>query len=199
MDWKDITYRQLLDIRDAANIEDENDKTIAVMQAVFGDNIIELPISEFNKKCKELEFLQKDIPNDLHVNNIKVNDREYYFDGMLGNISTAQYIDFQRYIQNNDDIKAYSVFFIPKGHKYNDGYDMLQVFEDIQNIPAPTLLSASFFFKKQLELFIKIFQHYSMKHLKKLMVPKEMKMRLTTLVENLSNLESSLMSSSFVK
>ena len=173
MDWKDIKYRTLLDIREAANIEDENERVFAIMEAVFGEDVLDLPLKDFNEKCKELQFLQKEIPNDLHVKVIKVNGREYYFDGLLGKITTAQYIDFQNYQKNNDEQKVFSVFIIPKGHKYNDGYDMEQVFNDILDIPVPVLFSASFFFSRQFELFIRIFRRYSIKQMKKLGLPKE--------------------------
>lgn len=171
--WTDIKYRTLLDIREAANIEDENERVYAIMEAVFGEDVLDLPLKDFNEKCKELQFLQKEIPNDLHVKDIKVNGREYYFDGLLGKITTAQYIDFQNYQKNNDEQKSFSVFIIPKGHKYNDGYDMEQVFNDILDIPVPVLFSASFFFSRQFELFIRIFRRYSIKQMKKLGLPKE--------------------------
>lgn len=171
--WTDITYRTLLDIREAANIEDENERVFAIMEAVFGEDVLDLPLKDFNEKCKELQFLQKEIPNDLHVKDIKVNGREYYFDGLLGKITTAQYIDFQNYQKNEDEQKSFSVFIIPKGHKYNDGYDMEQVFNDILDIPVPVLFSASFFFSRQFELFIRIFRRYSIKQMKKLGLPKE--------------------------
>ena len=171
--WANIKYRTLLDIREAANIEDENERVYAIMEAVFGEDVLDLPLKDFNEKCKELQFLQKEIPNDLHVKDIKVNGREYYFDGLLGKITTAQYIDFQNYQKNNDEQKSFSVFIIPKGHKYNDGYDMEQVFNDILDIPVPILFSASFFFSRQFELFIRIFRRYSIKQMKKLGLPKE--------------------------
>ena len=146
--WNDIKYRTFLDIREAANIEDENERAYAIMEAVFGEDVLDLSLKDFNEKCKEIEFLQKPIPNDLHIKTIKVNGREYYFDGLLGNITTAQYIDFQNYQKNNDEYKTFSVFIIPKGHKYNDGYDMEQVFNDILDIPVPVLFSANFFFSR---------------------------------------------------
>ena len=173
LNWNNIKYRTLLDIKEAANIEDENERVYAIMEAVFGEDVLDLPLKDFNEKCKELQFLQKEIPNDLHVKDIKVNGREYYFDGLLGKITTAQYIDFQNYQKNNDEQKSFSVFIIPKGHKYNDGYDMEQVFNDILDVPVPVLFSASFFFSRQFELFIRIFRRYSIKQMKKLGLPKE--------------------------
>lgn len=189
MTWNDIKYRQLLDIREAANIEDENERVYAITEAVFGESVLDLDLKNFAMKCKEIEFLQKEIPNDLHVKDIKVNGREYYFDGLLGNITTAQYIDFQNYQKNDDEYKAFSVFIIPKGHKYNDGYDMDQVFNDILDIPAPVLFSASFFFIRQFELFIRIFRRYSIKQMKKLGLPKEA----TENLEKIVNLSTEMM------
>ena len=169
--WENITYRQLLDIREAVNIEDENERVYAIMEAVFGEDVLNLPLKDFNEKCKELQFLQKPIPNDLH--------------GLLGKITTAQYIDFQNYQKNEDEQKTFSVFIIPKGHKYNDGYDMDQVFNDILDVPVPILFSASFFFIRQFELFIRIFRHYSIKQMKKTGLPKEVMENLEKVV-NLS-------------
>ena len=54
MTWNDITYRQLLDIREAANIEDENERVYTIMEAVFGEDVLDLPLKDFNEKCKEL-------------------------------------------------------------------------------------------------------------------------------------------------
>lgn len=173
MTWNDITYRQFLDIKEALKITDEVERDFVVAQAIYGEDVLTLPLAEYNKKYAELNFLQKPIPNDLHVNNIKVNGREYYFDGLLGEITTAQYIDFQKYLKNEDEQKTFSVFIIPKGHKYNDGYDMIQVFNDILDVPVPILFSASFFFIRQFELFIKIFRRYSIKQMKKTGLPKE--------------------------
>lgn len=54
LNWSNITYRTLLDIREAANIEDENECVYAIMEAVFGEDVLNLPLKDFNEKCKEL-------------------------------------------------------------------------------------------------------------------------------------------------
>lgn len=203
LSWNDITYRQFQALKDAFEIEDETDKMIAIAQAVYGEDVIDKPITEFNELCSQLSFLNNEIPNDITVKEVNVNGRTYYFDGLLGRITTAQYIDFQNYLKAEDNIKCYSVFMIPKGHKYNDGYDMMQVFDDIQDMPVSVLTSASFFFNRQFELFIKIFQHYSMKKLKKQLkgttLPKEMKNTILRIAENSNSLVSYLMYSNSVK
>ncbi len=189
MKWNDITYRQFLDIKTALEIEDETERVFAVAQAVYGEDVLNLPLAEFNKKCAELSFLKDSVPNNLTVKTVKVNGRDYYFDGLLGRITTAQYIDFQNYQKSQDEIKTFSVFLIPKDHKYNDGYDMEQVFNDILDIPVPILMSASFFFSRQFELFIKIFRRYSLKQMKDLKLPKKAQKNL----EKVVNLSTDLM------
>jgi len=174
--WNDISFRQFQEIKTVLDdIEDETDRSVRIAQIIYGDDVIQLPIQTFNQLCGGLSFLSTEVPHDITVKEVTVNGRQYYFDGLLGKITTAQYIDFQNYLKNNDEVKCFSVFMIPKGHKYNDGYDMLEVFEDIQDMPIPILYSASFFFNRQFATFIKIFQRYSMKQLKKLKLPKEVK------------------------
>lgn len=199
MNWNNITYRQLKALREAMTNNNEEERSIAIMEIIFGDEVLELPLNQFVSKSKELAFLNEEIPNQLNVKNFTINGREYSFQGMLGNITTAQYIDFQNYLKNKDEEKSFSVFIIPKGHKYNDGYDMKQVFDDILDIPAPILLSASFFFNRQLSLFTRIFQHYSMNRLKKLKLPKKMKVSLMKLMESLNSSELSHMLLNSVK
>lgn len=182
MNWTTITYRQLLALRNAADIEDETEKLCTIAQIIFGEDVLNLSLKEFNEKCKELSFLSTEPANNLTVKSVKVNGREYYFDGLLGNITTAQYIDFQHWQKANDDVKSFSVYIIPKGHKYNDGYDMDQVFNDILDMPTPVLLSASFFFNRQFALFIRIFRRYSIKLMKKNGLPKDVMENLEKIV-----------------
>ena len=77
-----------------------------------------------------------------------------------------------------------SVFIIPKGHKYNDGYDMLQVIDDIKSIPIPIVNSLSFFFSRQFKESMRIFQSYLTKEMKTMNIPKEAKENLIKVVEN---------------
>lgn len=197
--WNNISFRQFQEIKTALDIEDETERGIVIAQIIYGDDIIQLPIQTFNQLCSGLSFLSTEVPHDLTVKEITVNGRQYYFDGLLGKITTAQYIDFQNYLRNNDEVKCFSAFIIPKGHKYNDGYDMLEVFEDIQDMPIPILTSASFFFNRQFATFIKIFQRYSMKQLKKVKLPKEKKQKMQEMMENSNNLVQYLLSQNFAK
>ena len=198
--WNNITYRQFQELKDAFDIEDEADRVIAIAQIVYGDDVINKPLNEFKELCKDLDFIKDEIPVRYKVTTVAVNGRTYYFDGMLdGVITTAQYVDFQNHCNNKDEVKQFSVFFIPEGHKYNDGYDMMQVFEDIQDMPITFLMSASFFFVRQLEIFIRIFQRCSKQTIQNLKIPRKQKKLMKQMITSSVNLASYPIFSSFAK
>ena len=187
MKWNDVTVSQFLELQEIIKIEDETDRLLAIIELFFGEDAVNLPIYEFNKKIKELDFLKTEVPKNHIVNTATVNGRKYKVDALVGHISTAQYVDFTNYMKEDPEkniTKCLSVFFIPEGHKYNDGYDMLQVIDDMGSLPIDIAMSESFFFSRQYKKFIKIFQSYSIKKIKKTNLPKEVKKNLIKVVDN---------------
>lgn len=185
MDWNKITLNQFNELQKALEISDETERLITISEIVFGEEVTNLPIAEFNKKIKELDFLYKEIPNNHLVKSIKVNGREYKVDGLLGHITTAQYIDFINHNKSDDIAKKLSVFFIPKGHTYNDEYDMLQVIEDMGYLPMDVVNSTAFFFNRQLAKFIQIFLSSLKKKVKKMKITEEQKQKILTEIQPL--------------
>ena len=186
--WDDVSYKTFKKIQEA-DTEADDEKEYAIMQAIYGEEVFSLPLQEYKEKLNRLKKLFSPIPNDLHVNKVTVNGTTYVFSGVLGDITTAQYIDFMNHAKNKDELKMYSVFFIPKGHKYNDGYDMIQVFKDLEDFPITILNSASFFFNRQLDLFNRIFQRSLVSMMKKKKLPKTMTKAMKDLLEDYNNLE----------
>lgn len=197
MNWSNVTLNQFLELPQILALEDDTDRMLSLAELFFGEGVTDLPIPEFNKKMKELEFLKTEVPNNHIVNKININGKVYVIDALLGNMSTAQYIDFTHYLKegtkkNLDKILA--VFFIPKGHKYNDGYDMEEVIKDMGYLPVDIALSESFFFNRQFLKFTQIFQSYSAKRVKKLKLPKKEEEQLLKAIQTLQILESYLTS-----
>ena len=60
-----------------------------------------------------------------------------------------------------------SVFIIPKGHKYGDGYDINEVKQDILQLNMVDINAISQFFFRQFELFSETFRLYLIQYLKK--------------------------------
>ena len=183
MTWYDVTLYQFNEIEKAANIEDDTERVFRLAEIIYGEDVTNLPLKEFNEKVKQMVFLKDKIPNKIPPKKIEVNGRKYFLDCLLGNITTAQYVDFTNQSKTGDLSKMLSVFVIPEEHKYNDGYDMLQVMDDINSLPIPIVNSIAFFFGRQFSVFMKIFQRYSIKQIKKTNIPKEAKENMIKAVE----------------
>lgn len=184
MTWYDVTLYQFEKLQDLMKIDNEEERLFAIAELLLGEEVTNLPISEFIIATKQLSFLSEEIEHKIPPKNLELNGRKYTVDCLLGRVSTAQYIDFQNHLKGNDIAVTLSVFIIPKDHKYNDGYDMLQVIDDIRSIPIPIVNSLSFFFSRQFKESMRIFQSYSIKQIKKTDIPKEAKKNLIKVVEN---------------
>ena len=132
------------------------------------EQIETLPITEIQKLIPALEFLKSEPETHKHKFEYTVNGRDYIFRGKLDEISTAQYIDYRTYMseENKDIVKLFSCFLIPKGHEYNDGYDIEQVKSDIEDMCWLDVRAAAFFFRIQLAAFILILKSSLHKTLK---------------------------------
>lgn len=199
MKWNDVKLYQFNKLQELLNIENEEERMIEVAKLLLGEEVLDLSVAAFTIKLKELKFLQEEIPTNVPPKKVIVNGRKYYLDCLLGNVTTAQYVDFTNYSKSNDISKMLSVFMIPEGHKYNDGYDMLQVINDINDLPVTVVNDAAFFFGRHFSVFMKTFQSYSIKQIKKTNMPKEVKKNLIKVVENSVDLALSPLSSNSVK
>ena len=188
LNWYNVNLNQFILLQDVFKIEDDTEKMISVAEIILGNDVTNLPLKEFNEQMKRLEFLKEEIPTSVPPKKIEVNGRKYFLDCLLGSITTAQYVDYTNQSNTGDLSKMLSVFVIPEGHKYNDGYDMLEVINDIGMLPIPIVNSIAFFFGRQFSVFMKIFQRYSAKQIKKTNLPKEAKENMIKIMKDSVNL-----------
>jgi hypothetical protein len=188
MKWSDVKLYQFNKLQEILKTNDDERRMIEIAELLLGEEVLELPIAEFAKKVKELSFLQESMPTHVPPKKVTVNGRNYYLDCLLGNVTTAQYVDFTNHAKTEDICKMLSVFLIPEGHKYNDGYDMLQVINDINDLPVTVVNDAAFFFGRHFSVFIQTFQSYSIKQIKKTNLPKEVKNNMIKAVKDSVNL-----------
>lgn len=152
-DWSNITLKDFYEIQNIVAVQD--DYTIYnLVDYLYGVDSINLPISEVRKYS--LSFLNENI-DEIKIDTF--HDKKYDFDLNLTNISVAQFIDYQNYIK--EDVVKYekilSCFVVPKGHEYNDGYDIKEVQEDILNWQFAIVKKIGFFFSLQFQTFVKTF------------------------------------------
>ena len=189
LNWYDVTLAQFKELQTILEIEDELEKVVAMAELVLGNDVTDLPLQEFNEQLRRLEFLKTEIPTSVPPKHIELKEKKYDVTSLLGNITTAQYIDFMNYVKDNDTAKMLSVFVVPEGHKYNDGYDMQEVIKDMENIPIPVANSITSFFTAQFAKFIEIFQSSSIKKVKKdKTLSKEDKERIIQLIKTSAEL-----------
>ena len=149
--WDEITWKEYEQIEQILNTDIPSDyKTIHLVSVLTGksvDEIEKLTVTQFTKLAEHLKFLETESETHTHKFKYTINGREYDFKGKLEEITTAQYIDYRAYMneEDKDVIKLMSVFLIPNGHDYNDGYDMIKVKEDIKQLPITVANSLSFF------------------------------------------------------
>lgn len=157
--WSQVTlseYRQIKEIIDDEALSDvEKDVAlIAVLAGVDEQEIWNLPIDEVQELRRELLWVNTtfDYPKKPKFKSIKIGDWDCYVLQDLQKMTYAQFVDFQTYIADLENKKAeiLSVFFIPKGHKYGDGYDIAALQQAIRdNVDILTYNTVWFFFLRK--------------------------------------------------
>lgn len=198
--WEEITWGEYEQIEQIINTDIPSDyKSVHLVSVLTGRTVNDielLPISTFTALVKHLDFLDTEPETHFHKFEYNINGREYDFKGKYNDITTAQYIDYRAYMQEEDRdiVKLMSVFLIPKGHDYNDGYDMEQVQRDINDMCWLDLRACAFFFRTQLAASILILKSSLHKTMKS---SKAKKAEIKQVEESLNNLASYLLSAQF--
>ena len=202
--WSDITLKQYYLIRDTMMVQDQY-LAFNLIDIIYGIDSQSLLLSEITPYLNTLEFLKEE-PKICHLKREYVlNGRKYEVDYDLGSITTGQFIDWRNYLNQGDALdrlqNILSIFFVPKGHSYGDGYDISIVQEDILHLDYQTIYSAAFFFEKQLRLLLRTSLLSLKKEIKRTKMEKGEKKRIIKKIEemDLPNMISYLISLSTVK
>lgn len=169
MKWSDLTFGQYLEIESIWDSKDSEllDKTVALQSIIFNIDASKISLTEFNDKLKEMEFLKQPVP----IVKIKRSYGDYRVVMNVPEITMAQYMDFVNFRESNDKIGILSVFLIPKGKEYMEGYDIDEVKEYISNklsVVDALAMYAFFlrFFQRYMELSLR-FTRNKLKRIKK--------------------------------
>ena len=163
-DWENISIDKYYEIKDILDDETDDDitknvKMVAVITDKDEDEVWSMDMAEAGEYISRLQFLNKfELPDNP---NMKFNLPGYQLKVMkdVSKISVAQYVDFQNFVKlplREGMEKILSIFLIPEGCKYNEGYDIIDlqkvIRENISFRVAEGLLS--FFIEKYGELLI---------------------------------------------
>lgn len=144
----------------AATDREDIDKQVAILALLSGQTeraILNLPIADFQRMSAESQFLAvQPVAARRPADRYRAGDFTLIPTLDLRKLTTAQYIDFQAYAPEADAKLAelLSVFLVPEGKDYGDGYDTAAVQQAIREgiTVADTVTLSAFFFKSWLEL-----------------------------------------------
>ena len=162
--WNEVTLSEFEQIQQilAADIS-EDYKLVHLLSVLSGespDTFLNMPLSELMQLNKALSFFEVDIPTVKVKNSYTINGHKYTLKANIPELTTSQFIDYSNYCANNMSAPdVLSVFLIPKGHKYNDGYSIDEVKRDVLDMSIVDIQAISFFIRKQSALFLMIIQH----------------------------------------
>lgn len=130
----------------------EDDKSLqaaAVLARLPYDTLLNLPLDEAQALVARTAFLYEKPEKKKIRKTYNLNGRVYVPLMSMEDMTTAQFIDFNSLINDIDERlpEILSIFLVPKGHKYNDGYDKNTVIKDISErlMVTEALGMASFF------------------------------------------------------
>lgn len=109
---------------------DRQVQILAILSGKYEEEILHMPIGEYKEMVEKASFLSAP---ELNYHPIS---KKYYLGGMelhpvrdFRKLEAGQYVDFQTYAPDLEKylVEFLSVILVPKGHRYNEGYDILEV------------------------------------------------------------------------
>lgn len=149
--WDDVSIQVYEEICDATSIENEVERTIATI-AVLCDTTIEevekLPLIEMNRLVREASWINGFDFDKKHKPKV-ITTPSFSCDvtNKVEDMTVAQYADFQAIFGSGVMQDILSVFLIPTGKEYGDGYDIEELREEIyKNVSITQAQSIIYFF-----------------------------------------------------
>lgn len=109
---------------------DRQVQILAVLSGKYEEQILHMPIGEYKEMVAKAEFLSAP---EINLHPVA---RKYFVGGFelhpvrdFRKLEAGQYVDFQTYAPDLDKylVEFLSVILVPKGHRYNEGYDVMDV------------------------------------------------------------------------
>lgn len=170
----------------------KNVQLVAALNDMDVEDVEDLPIGTFNTLLQSTVFLYEEPKQRMICDKYKLGGMELEVMLNLQKMNVAQYIDYQTYVKDTEKylVEILSVFLIPKGKKYCEGYDVIEVQKVIEdNMSIVDAISMSAFFLALYQSLIKTTVTFLTKKMKR-MKRKEKDLRvIAKLEEVIANLE----------
>lgn len=157
--YEDLTldkWQALRSIDWNENIDDVERQAgiIGVLCDLSVAEVMRMPLAEYKECAMAAEFL-KETPRVRSISSVRgleVGGFSLYAPASFKDITVAQFVDFQELAgDEGKEAELLSVFLIPKGHKYCEGYDIAAVQDVIRhNVSVQMFVDLSAFFLTKL-------------------------------------------------
>ena len=147
-------YNELMALRDARCDETElTAKMLAVLSDMDEDEVMSLPLPKFKEMAVRMMFL-KDKPRVMKIlpRKVTINGKRYTIAKDAFNLTAGQYIDYKEILKDIDHFyenlpRMMTVFLIPEGCKYLEGYDGAELADEFrEHLSIELAISVSNFF-----------------------------------------------------
>jgi hypothetical protein len=149
--WEDISLNQFIEITKLQSETTDSEKfTNEVLRYLYDEEPQQIPYTLYLAQINGLnQFFNKPV-SQMKVSKsatYNINGTIYELDVTPNNFTTAQYIDFTTFSKEASNlVNTLTTVLIPQGHKYNDGYDVEKVRQDIGSMPCSHALGIVNFF-----------------------------------------------------
>ena len=193
--YKELPLGKYMDIIAAVEKEEDPLKRqvtmIAMLNDLTEDEVLNRPLAEYKEKVVAASFMQQPCPENLMraAEMVRLGKWELKATKDYRKILTSQYVDYLSFIKDAEHNipQILSVFLIPKGCKYNEGYDIVEVQAAIrQNMSVADALGMAAFFLEGYVASIKASLGFSRRALRR--VKGNRKEEMTAELERLTNL-----------
>lgn len=169
-DWSDVTVDDFQAIYELER-EDPEDRLLRLIALVNGvgmDVILNMPISRLEGHYGDIDFLQREPKSVLVRGSYLLGGVEYCLSAK--EMTTAQYIDFKQMVGTYSENLArfLTIFLIPKGHRYGDGYDLEKAAQDIGGMSITDARAVCAFFLTLCGLSMKLTLRSSVRRLRRM-------------------------------
>ena len=141
--FKDINlkdYKKIVEINNR-ELDSNLEKDIAVLSVLLGveeSEVYNLSIVELRSLIEQINWVYEyDFkPTGKLVNKLKIDGIEYTVNPDINSFTVSQYMDFQNFWDKRNERMGnlLAVFVIPKGKKYNEGYDVIELADRLEEI-----------------------------------------------------------------
>lgn len=195
--YSDVTIEKYLDIKaviDGGYDEDiTNIKLVSILADMDEDEVGNLSLVEYKKLNDKLLFLTEIPVNKMVADKYRVGKYELVCMMNIQDMTVSQYIDYQTFVKDVDKylVEMLSVFLIPNGYKYNEGYDIIDVQKEIRyNLSIVDAMSLSGFFLLLSQSLTKATLNSLIRRLRKLKKKTKNQEEIMKLEEAIANLET---------